>query len=148
MVGRVAPLLALALLVSGCGDVTRVVASSPTAAVAVTPRLTTAPSASPTAVPAPTARPEPCRVDAACAPIASALAAIDASKMNDHLIALTNVGSRDPRNPGHAKAVAYIKEQLSANAYSGWKIESQRTVYQGIPLENIFATIDLRPVAD
>ena len=72
--------------------------------------------------------------------------AIDASKMNDHLIALTNVGSRDPRNPGHAKAVAYIKEQLSANAYYGWKIESQRTVYQGIPLENIFATIDLRPV--
>ena len=62
--------------------------------------------------------------------------------MNDHLAALTAVGSRDPRNPGHAKAVAYIKEQLTANAYYGWKIDSQRTVYQGIPLENIFATID------
>jgi len=62
--------------------------------------------------------------------------------MNDHLAALTAVGSRDPRHPGHAKAVAYIKEQLTANAYLGWKIESQRTVYQGIPLENIFASID------
>ena len=147
MVGRLAPLLALALLVSGCGDATRDIASPPTAAVAVTPGITTAPSASQSAAATPSARPEPCRVDAVCAPIASALAAIDASKMNDHLIALTNVGSRDPRNPGHAKAVAYIKEQLSANAYYGWKIESQRTVYQGIPLENIFATIDLRPVA-
>jgi Zn-dependent M28 family amino/carboxypeptidase len=65
--------------------------------------------------------------------------------MNDHLAALTAVGSRDPRHPGHAKAVEYIKEQLSANAYYGWKIESQRTVYQGIPLENIFATIDPVP---
>src|SRR2546428_12756011 len=62
--------------------------------------------------------------------------------MNDHLIALTSVGSRDPRHPGHAKAVAYIKEQLGALAYYGWKIESQRTVYQGIPLENIFASIE------
>ena len=67
--------------------------------------------------------------------------------MNDHLLALTSVVSRDPRNPGHAKAVAYIKEQLGALAYYGWKIESQRTVYQGIPLENIFATIDLKPLA-
>lgn len=61
--------------------------------------------------------------------------------MNDHLLALTNVGSRDPRHPGHAKAVAYIKEQLNALAYYGWVITSQRTVYQGIPLENIFATL-------
>jgi Zn-dependent M28 family amino/carboxypeptidase len=62
--------------------------------------------------------------------------------MNDHLMALTSVGSRDPRHPGHARAVAYIKEQLGALAYYGWKIESQRTVYQGIPLENIFASIE------
>lgn len=55
--------------------------------------------------------------------------------------ALTAVGSRDPRHPGHAKAVAYIKEQLQALAYHGWKIESHKTSYQGIPLENIFATI-------
>ena len=71
-----------------------------------------------------------------------AIAKIDANRMNDHLRALTAVGSRDPRHPGHAKAVAYIKEQLEALAYYGWKIESHRTSYQGIPLENIFASID------
>ncbi len=79
--------------------------------------------------------------------IATSLASLDAGRMNDHLLALTATGSRDPRHPGHAKAVAYIKEQLGALEYRGWSIESQRTVYQGIPLENIFATIDPAPGA-
>ena len=84
----------------------------------------------------------PCQRELECNTVANAIAAIDPAKMNDHLIALTSVGSRDPRHPGHAKAVAYIKEQLGALAYYGWTIESQRTVYQGIPLENIFASIE------
>jgi Zn-dependent M28 family amino/carboxypeptidase len=67
---------------------------------------------------------------------------IDAAKMNDHLLALTAVGSRDPRHAGHARAVAYIKEQLGGLAYHGWKIESHRATHQGIPLENILATLD------
>jgi Zn-dependent M28 family amino/carboxypeptidase len=62
--------------------------------------------------------------------------------MDSHLNALTSFVSRDPRHPGHAKAQAYIKEQLGALDYYGWKIDSQRTVYQGIALENIFATLD------
>jgi Zn-dependent M28 family amino/carboxypeptidase len=61
--------------------------------------------------------------------------------MNDHLVALTNVGSRDPRHPGHAKAVAYIKEQLGGLTYLGWRLETQKTSYQGIPLENIFLSL-------
>jgi len=83
----------------------------------------------------------PCQQELACSRIFSALTFIDPAKMNDHLVALTKVGSRDPRHPGHAKAVTYIKEQLNALAYHGWVITSQRTVYQGIPLENIFATL-------
>ncbi|MBI3521664.1 MAG: Zn-dependent exopeptidase M28 [Chloroflexi bacterium] len=72
----------------------------------------------------------------------SALTFIDPNRMNDHLNVLTGFVSRDPRHPGHAKAVAYIKEQLGALAYYGWNIESQKTSYQGIPLENVFASIE------
>ncbi|TMG47951.1 MAG: M28 family peptidase [Chloroflexi bacterium] len=103
-------------------------------------------SAPRSATPAPTRAPmwglQACEPDAACNTIVDTLNRISLAKMNDHLLALTGVGSRDPRHPGHAKAVAYIKEQLGALAYYGWKIESQRTVYQGIPLENIFASIE------
>lgn len=62
--------------------------------------------------------------------------------MDADLGALTSFVSRDPRHPGHAKAQAYIKEQLGGLAYHGWKIESQRTVYQDVALENIFATLN------
>jgi Zn-dependent M28 family amino/carboxypeptidase len=54
--------------------------------------------------------------------------------------ALAAVGSRDPRHPGHAQAVGYIKDRLAA--VPGVRVESHRAVYQGIPLENILATID------
>ncbi len=91
--------------------------------------------------PAPTATPPPTLAPAAFS-VAATIETIDLAKMNDHLVALTSVGSRDPRHPGHARAIAYIKEQLSALAYWGWRIESQRTSYQGIPLENIVATLD------
>ena len=97
-----------------------------------------------TASPAPATRVAACQQGARCEAIASALTSIDPAKLNDHLVALTSVGSRDPRHPGHAKAVAYIKEQLNALGYYGWVVTSQRTVYQGIPLENIFATLPPR----
>jgi Zn-dependent M28 family amino/carboxypeptidase len=61
------------------------------------------------------------------------------AKLNDHLIALTSVVSRDVHHPGHAKALAYLKEQLGA---MGVQVESYRNVYQGIPLESLLVTID------
>jgi Zn-dependent M28 family amino/carboxypeptidase len=64
---------------------------------------------------------------------------IDPAKLNDHLVALSSVVSRDVRHPGHAKAVAYLKEQLGA---MGLQIQSYRNVYQGIPLESLLVTID------
>ncbi len=114
--------------------------ASPSLAASLAPSSTSSAIATATARPTLTA----CQRDARCR-IQTSVDSIDAARMDDHLAALTAVGSRDPRHPGHAKAVAYIKEQLNANAYYGWKIESQRTVYQGIPLENIFATIDPAP---
>ncbi len=147
---RMHRILAAVLLLVACSPVPS--AAAPSATVVPTtslarPTPTAVPTLIPTPSPTPRLTPTPCRSDQACGAIESAIAAIDPAKMNDHLLALTSVLSRDPRNPGHAKAVAYIKEQLGALAYYGWKIESQRTVYQGIPLENIFATIDLKPVA-
>src|SRR5256885_4381967 len=128
------------------------VATAPTPATSTpapsvgSPTATISAPRSATPSPAPTRAPmwglQACEPDAACNTIVDTLNRISLAKMNDHLLALTGVGSRDPRHPGHAKAVAYIKEQLGALAYYGWKIESQRTVYQGIPLENIFATLD------
>jgi Zn-dependent M28 family amino/carboxypeptidase len=65
---------------------------------------------------------------------------IDPASLDRHMRALAAVGSRDPRHPGHAQAVAYIKEQLGA--IQGVRVETHRAVYQGIPLENILAIID------
>src|SRR5258706_8439252 len=145
---RMHRILAAVLLLVACSPVPS--AAAPSATVVPTtslarPTPTAVPTLIPTPSPTPRLTPTPCRSDQACGAIESAIAAIDPAKMNDHLLALTSVLSRDPRNPGHAKAVAYIKEQLGALAYYGWKIESQRTVYQGIPLENIFATLDPAP---
>ena len=143
-------LLALALLVlAGACSPAGSAAASPSLAVGSaaaaptvlatgngTPTPTATAASSPT-----TARVAACQQGVRCDAIASALTSIDPAKLNDHLVALTDVGSRDPRHPGHAKAVAYIKEQLGALAYYGWVVTSQRTVYQGIPLENIFALL-------
>jgi hypothetical protein len=147
----VAFFLALAVLVSGCGETMRetgpspAVGAAPSASLArVIPSATaTAPEPTPTIAPTPSAASfEPCPNNPRCGLILAHLALLNPYKLDDHLNALTSFVSRDPRHPGHAKAVAYIKEQLSALAYYGWRIESQRTVYQGIPLENIFATLD------
>ena len=67
------------------------------------------------------------------------IAQIDLNKLNDHLLALTSVVSRDVHHPGHAKALAYLKEQLGA---MGVQVDSYRNVYQGIALESLLVTID------
>ena len=72
-------------------------------------------------------------------PVAALIAQIDMAKLNDHLLALTSVVSRDVHHPGHAKALAYLKEQLGA---MGVQIESYKNVYQGIALESLLVTID------
>jgi len=144
--------LALAVWLCAC----EAVATAPTPAPSTPPLSIASPTAtlsaprSETPLATPTRAPmwglQACAPDAPCNTIVNTLGMISLAKMNDHLLALTAVGSRDPRHPGHAKAAAYIKEQLGALAYYGWQIESQRTVYQGIPLENIFATLDTTPI--
>ena len=158
----VACALALAIVAFACGAAP--VAGAPATGTAPTlasaslavssPVPTFAPSASASDAPIATARPtaaapsfDPCPGAPRCALILSAIDQINPFRLDDHLRALTSFISRDPRHPGHAKAQAYIKEQLGALGYYGWKIESQRTVYQGIPLENIFATLDPLSVA-
>jgi hypothetical protein len=148
--------VALLVVTAACGG-TIVPSPAPSAAVASAPSVSASPAPSPpllasasaAAPPTPTASANATPVSSACVPyayceseIAEALTKIDPAKLNDHLVALTNAGSRNVQHPGHAKAVAYIKEQLNALAYYGWKIESQRTSYQAMPLENIFASLD------
>jgi hypothetical protein len=89
-----------------------------------------------TPVASPTPSPVPSRT---AVPVGALIELIDPAKLNDHLLALTSFVSRDVRHPGHAKAVAYLKEQLGA---MGLKVESYRNVYQGIPLESLLVTID------
>ncbi len=124
-----AVLLAVFLLVIACAPAQPAVRSS-AAAVTASPTLAAKPTPSPTATPSPVPTPKP---------IADVIAQIDLAKMEAHLNALTAVGSRDPRHPGHAKAVAYIKQQIAA--IPGLVITSQLASYQGIPLENILVTV-------
>ena len=153
----VACALALAVLTSACGaapvagppatGAATAIASATLAVATTTPAPTPSAPASTASVATPrpsVAAPsfDPCPGNPRCGLILSAIDQINPFRLDDHLRALTSFVSRDPRHPGHAKAQAYIKEQLGALAYYGWKIESQRTVYQGIALENIFATLD------
>ena len=108
------------------------------AAACRTSPATSAPAASRVVLATPTAsassQPTPTPL-----PVAALIAQIDMNKLNDHLLALTNVVSRDVRHPGHAKALAYLKEQLGA---MGVQVESYRNVYQGIALESLLVRID------
>jgi hypothetical protein len=120
--------LALAIVLSSCGGSgSSGPSASPPVAVASTTPVATTPDPTPSPVP-------PAR------PIGEILERIDAGKLNDHLVALASFGSRDARNPNHAKAVAYLKEQLAA--IPGVVVQSHRAAYNGIPLENILAIID------
>ena len=97
----------------------------PTATVSVAPTAT--------ASPPPTAKPSP-------RPIAEMLAQIDPAKLDDHMRALASFESRHPLHPGHAKAVAYLMQQLSA--IPGVVVQDIPTSYNGVRLDNIFATIN------
>lgn len=69
-----------------------------------------------------------------------AIEAIDPQRLDRHMRALAAVGSRDPRHPGHAQAIAYIKEHLVAIPEA--VVSEHRTVHQGIPLTNILVTLE------
>jgi hypothetical protein len=86
----------------------------------------------PTSAPSPTAK-----------PIAEVLAQIDPVKLDDHMRALASFQSRHPLHPGHAKAVAYLMEQLTA--IPGVAVQDIPTSYNGVRLDNIFATINPLP---
>src|SRR5438105_13875231 len=128
MVGRL--FVVLAVVLSACGG-----AGTPAPEVAITSTPTHATSVAPSPTPSPTPA-------AAASPraIAAVLERIDPAKLNDHMVALASFVSRDVRHPGHAKAVAYLKEQLGA--IPGVVIQTHRAAYNGIPLENIFALLD------
>jgi len=123
----------LAIVIASCGGpITPAVGSPSPVAASASPTATSTPAA--TASPSPTPR-----------PIAAVLERIDPAKLNDHMVALASFGSRDARNPNHAKAVAYLKDQLGA--IPGVVVQSHRAAYNGIPLENILAIVDpLTPV--
>lgn len=126
----------LAVLFVACGVVpgrADTTASSPGAAT-----TTTATPSAATATTRPTTTPAP-----AVRPIADVLAQIDPAKLDDHLRALTSFVSRHPLHPGHAKAIAYLMEQLSA--IPGVVVQDIPTAYNGVRLDNIFATIN--PIA-
>src|SRR5687767_1858379 len=127
----------LAILFVACDAIPgRVATSSPTAARSVSPATAT-PTASlaPTATPSPTPTPGP-----SSKPIAEMLAQIDPAKLDDHMRALASFESRHPLHPGHAKAVAYLMQQLSA--IPGVVVQDIPTSYNGVRLDNIFATIN------
>jgi hypothetical protein len=107
--------------------------ASPTAAVATTaiPSASTAPSPTVRATPTPSPTPKS---------ISDVLAQIDPAKLDDHLRALTSFVSRHPLHPGHAKAVAYLMEQLTA--IPGVVVQDIPTSYNGVRLDNILATIN------
>ena len=92
-------------------------------------------SATPTAIVAPTASPSP-----TARPINAVLELIDPTRLDEHMVALASFGSRDVRNPNHAKAVTYLKEQLAA--IPGVVVQSHRSAYNGVALENILAIVD------
>ncbi len=116
----------LAIVISSCGGTLSSPSPSPSAVAA---------SASPSPTAAPTASPSP-----SPRPISAILERIDPAKLNDHLVALASFGSRDVRNPNHAKAVAYLREQLEA--IPGVVVQSHRAAYNGVALENILAIVD------
>jgi len=107
---------------AACAGTARPETSSPARVVLTSPIASASPEPTPTPV-----------------PVAALTAQIDTNKLNDHLVALTSVVSRDVHHPGHAKALAYLKEQLGA---MGVQVESYRNVYQGIALESLLVTID------
>src|SRR2546428_14139788 len=125
-------LAVLLLIVIAACDAVRggVLTSSSSPAVIATSSSTSA--ATTTARPATTPSPTP-------RPIADVLAQIDPAKLDDHMRSLASFQSRHPLHPGHAKAVAYLVEQLSP--IPGVGVQDIPTAYNGVRLDNILATI-------
>lgn len=143
--------LALSVVLAACGGAERPLApaAAPSAtqspvpsatAIASGPIATIAASVPPTSSPRPLTAEEQALL--ARKEVARTIDQVSPDKMWDHLNALTAVSSRDPRHPGHAKAQAYILEQLEALSYLGLKVETQRFAYQSVPLLNILAIVD------
>jgi peptidase M28-like protein len=112
--------------------------ASPAAIASVTPTVSIAPT--PASRPTPTQSPTPSPTPK---PVAEILTQIDAAKLDEHLRALTSFQSRHPLHPGHAKAIAYLMEQL--NAIPGVVVQDIPTQYNGVRLDNILATINPLP---
>ncbi|HUG06358.1 MAG TPA: M28 family peptidase [Candidatus Limnocylindria bacterium] len=129
---------ALLLVCVACGPVPGPTSTMGSFGLTPTPTSAVA-SASPSAEPTATLRPAP-MPSPSPKPIAEMLAQIDPAKLDDHLRALTSFQSRHPLHPGHAKAVAYLMEQLSA--IPGVVVQQIPTSYNGVRLDNIFATIN------
>ena len=125
---------------SACSPATLVAPTPAISAAAVSPTVAPSAASSPVKLPPPTVAPATPTPAPTPTSITSLLGEINPFILDGHLNALTSFVSRDPRHPGHAKAKAYIKEQLGA--LGAGTISSQQTTYQGIPLENIFWTID------
>lgn len=72
--------------------------------------------------------------------VRGAIDQIDPAALDRHMRALAGFGSRDPRHPGHAQAIAYIKEELAK--IEDVTVSEHRAVHQSTPLTNILAAID------
>lgn len=132
---NLARLILVATLAGACAAPGPTVAASPTVAAAAT----SLPGATPSAAPPPTATPS-----ASPSPpprtVVEVLDRIDPARLDAHLAALVGVVSRDPRHPGHEKALAYLEEQLGR--IDGLAVRRQQATAAGIPLTNLVATID------
>jgi hypothetical protein len=126
-------LVAVLFVLVGCGLVPGRQVTSTFAPIGETARPTATASVAPTVTPRPTPTASP-------KPIAEMLAQIDPTKLDQHMRALASFVSRHPLHPGHAKAIAYLMEQLSA--IPGVVVQDIPTSYNGVRLDNIFATIN------
>jgi hypothetical protein len=127
---------ALAFALTACGSVPGRQVTSTFTPIGETARPTATATATASVVATATAR-------STSVPVASVLAQIDVAKLDEHLRVLTSFQSRHPLHPGHAKAVAYLMDQLSA--IPGVVVQDIPTQYNGVRLDNILATINPLP---
>ncbi len=120
----------LAIVFVSCDTVPGQVATTTASPTGATTAASVAPTGTARSTPAPSATAKP---------IVDVLAQIDPAKLDDHMRALASFQSRHPLHPGHAKAVAYLMEQLSA--IPGVVVQDIPTAYNGVRLDNILATI-------
>ena len=130
-----AALVTVAILAGACAAPIAPAATSRPSVLAAAPPPSAAPAPSPTPTPTPSPSPAP-----SPRTIAEVLDRLDPARLDLHLEALVGVVSRDPRHPGHEKAIAYLDAQLCQ--IEGLKVERQLASAGGIPLTNVIATLD------